>query len=31
MGNKINLLNITENEFLKNVDDIYYERKNIKV
>jgi len=31
MGNKINLLNITENEFLKNVDDIYNERKNIKI
>jgi len=31
MGNKINLIDITENEFLKNIDDIYNERKNVKV
>jgi len=31
MGNKINLLDITENDFLKNIDDIYNERKNVKV
>ena len=29
MGNKINLVNITEDEFIRKIEDIYNERKNI--